>query len=106
MAYQFNECAFACIHVPSLVLKVRHLGGSTFCNVYMYMLGMPAQALRRSPLGFGIVLKDKPSEFSCTSFVFVQSSKAHTGILTSSKCELKFTRTFPSQSVGSEGETR
>ena len=50
--------------LPSLVLKAKHLGGSYFCN--FYRLGVPEQALGRIPLGFGIVIEDKPSEFSCT----------------------------------------
>ena len=38
--------------------KARHLGGSAFCN--FYRLGVPEQALGGIPLGFGIVVEDKP----------------------------------------------
>ena len=43
----------------SLVLKARHLGGSAFCN-------LSEQALGGIPLGFEIVVEDKPSELTCT----------------------------------------
>ena len=49
--------------LPFLVLpKARHLGDSAFCN--FYRLGGPEQALGGIPLGFGIVVEDKPSELS------------------------------------------
>ena len=48
--------------LPSLVLKARLLSGSAFCN--FRRLGMPEQGLGGIPLGFGIVLEDKPSEGS------------------------------------------
>ena len=48
-------------NLPSLVLKARHLGGSAFCNFYRLEV-----ALGGIPLGFGIVVEDKPSELSCT----------------------------------------
>ena len=53
---------------PSLPLKARHLGGSAFCN--FYGLGVPEQALCGIPLGFGIIVEDKPSElsFTCTFY--------------------------------------
>ena len=38
------------VHVPSLVLNARHLGGSAFCN--FYRLGVPEHALGVIPLGF------------------------------------------------------
>ena len=44
----------------SLVLKARHLSGSAFCN--FYRLRVPEQALGGIPLGFGIVIEDKPSQ--------------------------------------------
>ena len=50
-------------NLPSLVLKARHLGGSTFCN--FCGLKVSEQALGGIPLGFGIVVEDKPSELSC-----------------------------------------
>ena len=31
-----------------------------------YMLGVPEQAMRGIPLGFGIVMEEKPSALSCT----------------------------------------
>ena len=46
-----------------LVLKARHLGGFAFCN--FHRLEVPEQALGGIPPGFGVVMKDKPSEFSC-----------------------------------------
>ena len=46
------------INLPLLVLKARHLGGSAFCN--FHRLGVPEQALGEIPLGFGIVVEDKP----------------------------------------------
>ena len=45
-----------------LVLKARHLNGSAFCN--FYRLEVSEQALGVIPLGFGIVVKDKPYELS------------------------------------------
>ena len=48
--------------LPTLVLKARHLGGFAFCN--FYRLGVPEQALGGIPLGFGIIVEDKPSELS------------------------------------------
>ena len=51
-------------NLPSLVLKARHLGGSAFCN--FYRLEVSEQALGGIPLGFGIVVEDKPSELSCS----------------------------------------
>ena len=36
------------LHIPPLVLKARHLGGSAFCNVDR--LGVLEQALGRIPL--------------------------------------------------------
>ena len=38
----------------SLLLKARDFGGSAFCN--FHRLGVPEQALREIPLGFGIVV--------------------------------------------------
>ena len=46
-------------NLPSVVLKARHLGGSAFCN--FYRLKVFEQALCGIPLGFGIVVEDKPS---------------------------------------------
>ena len=40
------------------------LGGSAFCSNF-YRLGVPEQALGGIPLGFGIVVEDKPSELLC-----------------------------------------
>ena len=54
-------------NIPPLVLKARHLGGSTFCNVDR--LGVPKQALGGIPLDFGIVMEDKPSELSCNDII-------------------------------------
>ena len=51
------------VHVPSLVLKARHLSGSTFCS--FHRLEVSEQALGGIPLGFGIVVEYKPSELSC-----------------------------------------
>ena len=36
-----------------------------------YRLEVPEQALGGIPLGFGIVVEDKPSELSCTCTVYV-----------------------------------
>ena len=51
------------MNLPSLVLKARHLSGFAFCN--FYRLEVSEQALGGIPLGFGIVVEDKPSELSC-----------------------------------------
>ena len=51
-------------NLPSLVLKAKHLTGSAFCC--LYRLEVSEQALDGIPLGFGIVVEDKPSELSCT----------------------------------------
>ena len=51
------------VYLPSLVLKARHLSGSAFRN--FYRLKVSEQALGGIPLGFGIVVEDKPSELSC-----------------------------------------
>ena len=50
---------FSCVCIPFLVLEARHLGGSAFCN--LHWLGVLEQALGEIPLGFGIVVEDKPS---------------------------------------------
>ena len=54
------------VHVP-LVLKARHLSGSAFCWVDIH-IGLPEQAVGGFPLGLGLVVEDKPTELSCTSF--------------------------------------
>ena len=58
-------------HAPSLhvVLKARHLSGSTFYN--LYGLGVLEQALDRIPLGFGIVVEDKPPKLSYTNHIVI-----------------------------------
>ena len=43
-------------NLPPLVLKARHL---------LLKLDLPEQALGWFPLRFGLVVEDKPTEFSC-----------------------------------------
>ena len=50
------------LNLQSLVLKVRHFGGSGFCN--FYRLEVAVQALDGIPLGYGIAVVDKPSKLS------------------------------------------
>ena len=51
------------VHVYAhLVLKVRHLSGSTFCWID---IGLPEQAVGEFPLGLGLVVEDRPTELSC-----------------------------------------
>ena len=52
-------------NLPPLVLKARHLSGSAFC----WVIGLPEQAMRwmvGCPLDLGLVVEDKPTEFSCS----------------------------------------
>ena len=46
--------------MPPLVLKARHLSGSTFC---MSIIGVSEQALGRCPLGLGLVGEDSVLNF-------------------------------------------
>ena len=48
------------IQIPPLVLKARHLSGSSFC--ISIIIGMPEQALGLFPLDVGLVVDDEPSE--------------------------------------------
>ena len=49
-------------NLPPLVLKARHLNGSAFCLID---IGLPEQAVGGFPLGLGLVVEDRPTEFSC-----------------------------------------
>ena len=52
-------------NLPPLVLKARHLSDSAFCTRF-FRLEVPEQALGGIPLGLGLVVEDKPTDFSCT----------------------------------------
>ena len=56
------------VHVPTLVLKARHLSGSAFCLID---IGLPEQAVGGFPLGSGLVMEDRPSELSCMTLCMV-----------------------------------
>ena len=49
-------------NLPPLVLKARHLSGSAFCWVRFARAG---NEMDGCPLGLGLVVEDKPTEFSC-----------------------------------------
>ena len=51
-------------NLPPLVLKARHLSDSAFCTRF-FRLEVPEQALGGIPLGLGLVVEDKPTDFSC-----------------------------------------
>ena len=48
-------------NLPPLVLKARHLSGSAFCWVRF-----AGNEMDGCSLGLGLVVEDKPTEFSCT----------------------------------------
>ena len=52
-------------NLPPLVLKARHLSGSTFCWIDIGLLEQVAEGF---PLhvGLGLVVEDRPTELSCT----------------------------------------
>ena len=56
------------INLPPLVLKARHLSGSAF---YLIDIGLPEQAVGGFPLGLELVVEDRPSELSCTVYVYI-----------------------------------
>ena len=59
--------------LPPLVLKARHLSGSAFYLIDI-LLGLPEQAVGGFPLGLGLVIEDRPTEFSWTLFALQNTS--------------------------------
>ena len=50
------------VNLPALVLKARQLSGSAFCWDWVCL------SMDGYPLGLGLVVEDKRTEFSCTEF--------------------------------------
>ena len=57
-------CCTLYMCIPPLVLKARHLSGSSFCLID---IGLPEQAVGGFPLGLGLVVEDRPTELSIDS---------------------------------------
>ena len=57
-------------NLPPLILKARHLSGSalSFCWID---IGLPEQAAGGVPLGWGLVVGDRPTELSCFIFLWI-----------------------------------
>ena len=73
-----SNTTYMCLRLY-IVLKARHLSDSAFCTRFV-RLEVPEQALGGIPLGFGLVVEDKPTDFSCTCLI------AYTNIHYNSDC--------------------